>query len=147
MTAEIHQRLVGLLAEQPLGVLCTRGTRLHASLIAIAASDDLRQILFATPRTTEKFANLAADPDAAFLVHNARGTPDDFQRAMAVTIVGRAREIDPGGAAAFDEVYLARHPALAEFVAVPTTARMTLAVEVYRVVNHFQNVMIYRVSQ
>ena len=145
MTTDIHRCIARLLAAQPMAVLCTRGARLHASLIAIASADDLRRILFATPRTTEKYTNLNADPDATLLVHNAGGAPDDLQRAMAVTVVGRAREIDAGAVTDFDGIYLARHPALTEFVAAPTTARMVLTVETYRLVRHFQEVMIYRV--
>jgi hypothetical protein len=146
MTAEIHRLLARLLAEQRLAVLCTRGTRLHASLVAIAATEDLRRIFFATPRETEKFTNLIADPDAVLLVHDADGTPDDFQRAMAVTIVGQAREVEKEETADFTRIYLSRHPSLAEFVAASSTARMTFAVEAYRVVRHFQDVTIYRVS-
>ncbi|MFO7640281.1 MAG: pyridoxamine 5'-phosphate oxidase family protein [Candidatus Competibacteraceae bacterium] len=146
MTADIHQHVAGLLAAQPLAVLCTRGQRVHASLIAIAPADDLRHIFFATPRTTEKFTNLAADPDAALLVHNADGGPDDFQQAMAVTIAGSARETGAGEIASFDRIFLARHPTLAPFLAAPSTARMTFTVEAYRLVRHFQQVTVYRVT-
>jgi hypothetical protein len=146
MTAEIHQHNLGLLLSQPLAVLCTRGRRLHASLLAVAPTDDLRRIFFATPRTTEKFANLTADPDAALLVHNATGSADDFNNAMAVTITGRAEEIGPERAAYFDGIYLARHPALADFIAAATTARMVFSVETYRLVRQFQQVTLYRIE-
>jgi hypothetical protein len=146
MTADIHQRITGLLASQSLAVLCTRGQRLHASLLAIAPADDLRRIFFATPRTTEKFTNMAADPDAALLVHNAAGRPEDFNNAMAVTITGKAREIGPEAAAYFDGIYLARHPALADFVREAGTARMVFSVETYRLVRQFQQVTLYRME-
>lgn len=145
-TAEIHHLVAGLLAAQPLAVLCTRGQRVHASLVAFAATEDLRRIFFATPRTTEKFTNLVRDPDAALLVHNASGTAEDFQQAMAVTVVGKAMETDPADVALFDRLFLARHPALAPFVAAPATARMTFAVEACRLVRHFQDVTVYRVQ-
>ena len=146
MTADIHQRIAALLASQPLAVLCTRGQRVHASLVAIASAEDLRRIFFATPRTTEKYTNLVADPDAALLVHNASGTPEDFQNAMAVTIVGKTQEVGPEAAAYFDDIYLARHPALADFVTAAGTARMALSVEVYRLVRQFQQVTLYRID-
>lgn len=146
MTADIHQRIAGLLASQPLAVLCTRGQRVHASLVAIAPTDDLRRIFFATPRTTEKYTNLVADPDAALLVHNASGAPQDFQEAMAVTVVGKAYEVGPETAAHFDEIYLARHPALADFIGAAATARMALRVETYRLVRQFQHVTLYRID-
>lgn len=146
VTADTRRSIAGLLDSQPLAVLCTRGRRLHASLLAIAPTDDLRRIFFATPRTTEKFTNLAADPDAALLVHNAVGSPEDFNSAMALTITGKAREIEPEAEAHFDEIYLARHPALAEFVGTATTARMVISVETYRLVRRFQQVTLYRIE-
>ena len=147
MSGSIERQVAELLAAQPLGVLCTRGARVHASLIAIAPSADLRRILFATARTTEKYANLVADPDAAFLVHNAQGTTEDFQQALALTIQGRAREVEPVAHEAFDRVYLGRHSTLAAFVGTPTTARMILAVDTYRLVRRFEQVQILRFDQ
>ena len=146
MNADIVSRLRLLFAEQPLGVLSTHRGAPHASLVAVAAADDLRRIFFATPRTTLKYANLKGDSTAALLVHDAGGRPDDLQRAVAVTAGGRVAEVDGAGAAAFDTVYLGRHPALAPFVAAPTTARMALDVTEYRLVRHFQEVTVYRVT-
>lgn len=147
MSGTIERQVAELLAAQPLGVLCTRGARLHASLIAIASSQDLRTILFATARDTEKFNNLATDPEAAFLVHNARGTPEDFQQALALTIQGRAGEVEFAAQKVFDRIYLGRHPSLAPFIAAPTTARMILAVDTYRLVRRFEQVQILRFDQ
>lgn len=146
MNADIASRLGALFAEQPLGVLSTHGDRPHASLVAVAAAADLRRIFFATPRTTLKYANLKHNPVAALLVHDAGGRPDDLQRAVAVTVGGRVVEVAPGDAEAFDTVYLGRHPLLSDFVSAPTTARMAIDVADYRLVRHFQDVTIYRVT-
>ena len=146
MTEDIHRRIAGLLASQSLAVLCTRGRRLHASLLAIAPTGDLQRIFFATPRTTRKYTHLAADPEAALLVHNAAGSADDFNNAMAVTVTGSAGEIGPEAAAYFDEIFLGRHPALADFVGAAATARMVFSVETYRLVRQFQQVTVYRVA-
>jgi nitroimidazol reductase NimA-like FMN-containing flavoprotein (pyridoxamine 5'-phosphate oxidase superfamily) len=43
----------------------------YASLVAFVACDDLRHIYFVTPKTTRKFANLTANPSAAFIVNNS----------------------------------------------------------------------------
>jgi hypothetical protein len=140
----IQRQVAGLLETQSLAVLCTRGDRLHASLVAIAAGRDLRTVLFATDRHTEKFTNLAAHPEAALLVHNARGAPEDFQQAMALTIQGRTREAEPGDREGFDRVFLGRHPALADFLGAPNTARMVMEVDTYRLVRRFAQVQILR---
>jgi hypothetical protein len=42
----------------------------YASLMAFAATDDLKRLLFATERNTRKYANLVSNPRAALLVDN-----------------------------------------------------------------------------
>ena len=131
-----------LLSSQPLGVLSThdRG-RPHASLVAFAASQDLREILFATPRTTRKYAYLMGDPRSAFLVDNRSNTPADFHRATAATARGTVEEIRPEDRERFLGPYLARHPHLIDFVRAPSCAFMCLRVESYSIVRRFQEVV------
>jgi len=134
--------LRALLSSQPLGVLSThdRG-RPHASLVAFAASKDLREILFATPRTTRKYTYLIEDPRSALLVDNRSNTPADFHHAMAATARGTVEEIGHEDKERFLSPYLARHPHLSDFVRVPSCALMRLRVESYSIVRRFQEVV------
>ncbi len=131
-----------LLASQPLGVLSTHsGVGPHASLVAFATSNDLREILFATPRTTRKFTNLTSHVHAAFLVDNRSNTPADFHNTTAATASGTVDEIPQDDKEALLGPYLARHPHLVDFVRAPTCALMRLRVERYSVVRRFQEVV------
>ena len=146
-TLERIQTLQDLLHTQPLGVLstCDRGGP-HASLVAFAASDDLREILFATPRTTRKFAHLASNARGVLLVDNRTNTPADFHRAVTVAARGTVDEIPHEEKEAHLGPYLARHPHLSDFVRAPTCALMRLRVEGCTLVQRFQEVTEIRVD-
>ena len=70
----------------------------YASLVAFAASSDLRQLVFVTGRNTRKFKNLLASGTAALLIDNRVNTSTDLTGALAVTVLGRARESEIGRA-------------------------------------------------
>ena len=145
-TSERTRVLRELLSSQPLGVLSTQdGGRPHASLVAFAVSEDLREVLFATPRTTRKFAHLTSDARGAILVDNRTNTPADFHRAVTATARGTVDEIPHEEKEASLGPYLARHPHLSDFVRAPSCALMRLRVEGYTLVQRFQEVTEIRV--
>ena len=131
-----------LLTSQPLAVLSTQDRgRPHASLVAFTVTGDLREILFATPRASRKYAYLASDNRAALLVDNRTNTPADFHQATAATAKGPVEEVPHKEKDRFLGPYLARHPHLAEFVRAPSCALMRLRVESYSIVRRFQEVV------
>lgn len=137
----LEGRIGGLLAGQTLGVLATSdGGQPYTSLVGIAASEDLRQIVFATPRTTRKWANLRADSRASILVDNRSNEVADFREAMAVTIIGAARILRKNRRSRLYQLYLGRHGHLADFVAAPTTDLICLEVHSIYAVERFQHV-------
>lgn len=136
-----------LLAEQSLGVLATnRRGHPYASLVAFAASDDLRCLYFATTRATRKFHNLAEDAQTALLIDNRHNQAHDFYAAAAVTAYGPALEIEVPERTAIESLYLARHPQLKTFVTAPSSALFRIMVEKYDLVERFQQVTEFRMS-
>lgn len=130
-----------LLESQRLGVLCTQGGgQPHASLVAFAPGDDGRSLLFATPRATLKFRNLAADPRAAILVDDRNEGRGPLGAAAAATAAGRTEEVPEAEREAFRRAYLARHPHLAAFLDDPECALLRLRVEAWTLVRQFQQV-------
>ena len=96
-----------LLVEQQLAVLATAAQHApYANLVAFAATPDLREIFFATPRNTRKWSNLQANRQVALLVDNRSNGVKDFAEAMAATAVGRAFEISAEERPAAEQVYL-----------------------------------------
>lgn len=139
---EIREQIANLLDGQLLAVLATqRQGQPYASLIAFAHADDLASLVFATPNTTRKFANLMADPRVSLLVDNRGNTGDDFQRASAVTIVGEAHQMNKEESSRYKSLYLKRHPHLEKFFNATTTAFIKVSVKHYILVSQFQQVM------
>jgi len=92
---EIRSRLRNLCISQKLAVVSTQSDgQPYASLVAFAASDDLRHIFFVTARTTRKFANLTKDARVAVLINSSVNRESDFHDAVSVTVTGTAEEIE-----------------------------------------------------
>jgi nitroimidazol reductase NimA-like FMN-containing flavoprotein (pyridoxamine 5'-phosphate oxidase superfamily) len=139
---EIRGHVRHLCSSQKLAVLCTqRGNQPYASLVAFVASDDLRFIYFATPITTRKYQNLAANSLVSMLINSGENQDSDFHRAMAVTINGKASVIDRNESRDQRKKYLAKHPYLEDFVKSPTCALVAIKVTSYFLVKNFQHVM------
>ena len=141
-TSELRRLLNELFASQPLAVLATEGEgQPYASLVAFAATEDLEYLLFATTRSTRKYANLLAESRVALLVDNRSNQDSDFHNAVAVTATGRAEEVEAHEKDTLLRLYLTKHPHLSEFVTSPTCALLKVTVDTYYTVRRFQNVM------
>jgi len=146
-----RSKIVGLLHDllkfQQLGVLGTRHKgQPYGSLVAFAATPDLKNLVFATTRATRKFANLQGDSRVSMVLDNRSNRVADFRKAVAATALGQAKETKGKGRKKFAKMYLAKHPHLREFVASPTCALVVIRVRVYYVVWRFQNVFELRLK-
>lgn len=145
---EIARLIRQLLAEQKLAVLSTVHATGHpyVTLVAFAWTQDLKCLAFATPRATRKFEHILSNPRVALLVDNRTGRQEDFHEAMALTVLGEARESSGRERGRLLDSYLERHPGLADFVQAPSTALMVVDVERYILVRQFQNVLELRMT-
>lgn len=138
----------GVLNDQRFGSLATHADgQPYASLVAFRVTEDLRRILFCTPRSTRKYANLARDGRAAMLVHTSRNAAGDCSRAKSVTATGTAVEIPNDRKEEYAAAFRARHPELAEFVGDPRNALMAIEVSEYHLVRKFQDVVRIHLGQ
>lgn len=138
----LENRIRELLESRRFAVLSTHDAgQPYATLVGFAASDDLSQIVFATPKTTRKFRNLTADPRVALLVSSSENKAADVYDATAVTATGTAVELAADEAPAVRRRYLTKHPYMRDFIAAPTTALIGVAVDCYYLVSRFQEVM------
>jgi len=145
--AQIREILLELFSSQKLGVLGThQAGQPYGSLVAFAATPDLKSLVFATTRATRKFANLRSDPRVSMVLDNRSNRVADFRKAVAATALGQAKEVRGKERKKFAKMYLAKHPHLSEFVASPTCALVRIRVEVYYLVWRFQNVFEWRVK-
>jgi nitroimidazol reductase NimA-like FMN-containing flavoprotein (pyridoxamine 5'-phosphate oxidase superfamily) len=144
---QIRKILLELFSSQKLAVLGThqRGQP-YGSLVAFAATPDLKSIVFATTRATRKFANLQADSRVSMVLDNRSNRVVDFRKAVAATALGRAKEVRGKERKKLAKLYLAKHPHLKEFVSSPTCALVRIRVEIYYLVWRFQHVFEWRVK-
>ncbi len=139
---QLFEQIKNLLLSQKLAVLSTQNkAKPYASLVAFAETPDLTVLLFATTRSTRKFANLTASPHVALLVDSRTNDPADFSDAVAVTALGSAEEVKDSERAGSVDLYLGKHPYLKKFVTSPTCALLKITVKKYILVSRFQNVM------
>jgi nitroimidazol reductase NimA-like FMN-containing flavoprotein (pyridoxamine 5'-phosphate oxidase superfamily) len=139
--AELTNLLKKLFLDQLLAVLGTQSqTGPYGNLVAFAATDDLKNLLFATTRSTRKYKNLMETPRVAMVIDNRSNRELDFHEAIAVTATGTVKEIHGSNRAHFQKLYLEKHPYLLDFVAAPTCALLKFDVETYYVVRQFQQV-------
>ena len=129
------------LASQRSAVLATtENGQPYLSLMAFAATDDLQYLLVATYRATRKFRNIEADPRVALLVDNRSNQPSDTEQSMAVTALGRAKEVEAAERNWFLRIYIAKHPHLEIFVSSPECTLIKIRVERYFLVSNFQEI-------
>ena len=139
--SQLAQRLRDLFSSQSLAVLATQGDgQPYGSLVAFAATDDLRHLLFATTRATRKYANMMKDPRVAMVMDSRSNEESDFHQAIAVTATGQVNDAVGSEKDRLVKLYLSKHPHLVDFVSSPTCALVKLEVETYYIVSQFQNV-------
>ncbi|MGF1612584.1 MAG: pyridoxamine 5'-phosphate oxidase family protein [Gammaproteobacteria bacterium] len=131
-----------LVMAQPYAVLCTQGqSQPYGSLVAFAATDDLRYLLFATPSTTRKFRLLRECQRVALLIDNRSEGTKDIMALEALTATGRSSEVTKGPEFPYwSGLLIGRHPYLESFVLAPSVALIRLEIFRYLHVVRFQEV-------
>lgn len=130
-----------LCSNQPLAVLATAADSApYANLVAVAFTPDLRRLFFATSRTTRKWRNLTKNPQVSLLLDNRSNRIEDFNQAAAATILGTAGELLGVDREEGQNLYLARHPHLADFLTAPGCALFRVTIDKIYLVTRFQEV-------
>lgn len=146
-TRALQLVLRDLFQKQRYAVLATDdGGQPFTSLMAYVAAQDMRKLVVLTDRTTRKFANLSINARVALLIDDRENKGSDTLDSVAVTAIGQAREVDAESGAVLLDLFLARHPYLAEFSASPNCAIVCVTVDSYRLVSSFQTVLEWRVG-
>jgi len=143
----LHDTVQTLLNTQIQGVLATqREQQPYTSLMAFAVTPDLRHILFATYRATQKYTNLLANPRVSLLIDSRCNAASDYRDAVAISAQGQVHEVGVERYAELLQLYLTKHPGLRDFVTAPDCVLLQMNVECYYVVSQFQNVAELRVD-
>jgi uncharacterized protein YhbP (UPF0306 family) len=137
----LEDKLKKLFISQKLGVLATQQKKNpYTSIVAFACSDDIRQIVFATHRTTRKFANIISNPSVSLFIDNRSNRAIDFRKAIGVTVLGSVRQVRKNRNSKLMKLYLSKHPELDSFLDSKSCAFLCIDVKSFYVVERFQNV-------
>ncbi|MFZ5906294.1 MAG: pyridoxamine 5'-phosphate oxidase family protein [Nitrospirota bacterium] len=120
----VPERLRVMNRKQQHAVLATdaRGQP-YTSLVAYALTPDGTGILFATPRATRKYGNILSNNRVSLLIDTRSNTDRAYLGAESVTILGNAHRVKRGAKRdALAEIFIRKHPRLAEFVRFRGTA-------------------------
>ncbi len=137
-------RIDTLLASQRVGVLATQQCnppqpgQPYTSLMAFAHTPDLRFLVIATLKETQKHANLLQNDRLSLLVDNRGNSESDYQKAVAISAMGQAEAIPAGDDQRMRGLFLEKHPQLQAFIAMPQCALLRIRVSRYSVVSQFQ---------
>ncbi len=143
----LHDTVQTLLNTQIQAVLATqREQQPYTSLMAFAVTPDLRHILFATYRATQKYTNLLANPRVSLLIDSRCNAASDYRDAVAISAQGQAYAVSVERYAELLQLYLTKHPGLRDFVTAPDCVLLQMDVECYCVVSQFQKVAELRVD-
>ena len=137
----LENKLKKLFSSQKLGVLATQQKKNpYTSLVAFAWSDDMRQIVFATPKTTRKFSNISSNSNVSIFIDNRSNKAVDFRKAIGVTVLGSVKQVRKNKNSKLIKLYLGKHPQLESFLASPSCVFIRIDVKSFYVVERFQNV-------
>jgi nitroimidazol reductase NimA-like FMN-containing flavoprotein (pyridoxamine 5'-phosphate oxidase superfamily) len=140
--SQLKRLLKDLFSSQPLAVLATQSNgQPYGNLVAFAATEDLKSLLFATVRGTRKFANITTDPRVAMVMDSRTNQRVDFQKAVAATATGIVEEVEGEEKDQLLKLYLLKHPHLKRFVTSRRCALLKVNVNSYVVVRRFQKVV------
>jgi nitroimidazol reductase NimA-like FMN-containing flavoprotein (pyridoxamine 5'-phosphate oxidase superfamily) len=133
-SSQMRGALRELFASQKFAALATEdGGKPHNCLVAFAATNDLRRLIFITSRNTSKYRNIKAESRVAVLVDSRANQESDLLNAIAVTAKGRAEEAEGKEREYLLDIYLAKHPSLSDFANSTENALVKVTIKDYEI--------------
>ena len=86
--------------------------------------------MFVTDRNTRKYRNIKENNNISLLIDNRTNQPSDISKAIAITVIGNARE-EVEQENRLKAVFLSRHPQLQKFIDNPNNALILVTISEY----------------
>lgn len=120
---EFVQWLQDFLSTQRVLVMATASDNSpYCNLMSFACTNNC-SIIVITPRDTSKYANLVQNDQVSLLITDSSGEQSETVNNTAITINGRAKEIEAGSTRKeLEDIYMAKYPQLKDFVQSETSA-------------------------
>jgi heme iron utilization protein len=148
----LEQRIDHVLSGQLAGVLATQQCnppspgQPYTSLMAFAHTPDLRFVVIATLKETQKHTNLLQNACLSLLIDNRGNSASDYEKAIAISVTGRAEAISDAERDGLCTLFLRKHPALQSFLSLPACTLLRIRVLRYSVVSQFQATEVLEVA-
>lgn len=138
-SANVLERIKLLNRKQRHAVLATASKgQPYTSLIAYALTPEM-EIIFATPKDTQKYRNILNNRNVAILIDTRSNTERGYLGAEAVTVLGAAHPVRRGKKREkLVQIFLKKHSQLAGFIDAPSTALILVKISRCVHVSRFQ---------
>jgi nitroimidazol reductase NimA-like FMN-containing flavoprotein (pyridoxamine 5'-phosphate oxidase superfamily) len=139
---DILERLSALDRNQLHAVLATESDgQPYTSMIAYALTPDNKEIVFLTPRKTQKYKNILKNSCVSLLIDTRSNTEKDYMNAESLTILGNAKPVRKGKRwSELAGVLIQKHPALTKIIDSPETKLLCIKINRCIHVTRFQTV-------
>jgi nitroimidazol reductase NimA-like FMN-containing flavoprotein (pyridoxamine 5'-phosphate oxidase superfamily) len=137
--------VASLLNQQAQCVLATLGeTEQALHLMAYAVSPQLDQIYIASLESTQKVANMRANPNVTCLWDNRTGNNSDHIAGLAMSGFGQAHELTGEPAQSAQRLLLQRNASLQPLLSNPSVVIFALHIDRYQWVEGYTRVVVYK---
>ena len=141
-TVDVTERLSQMNITQRHAVLATvSDAGPYTSLVDFAMTPDMKNVVFATPKTTNKYRHIQKNKHVSLLIDTRKNTDSDYRKAETANLIGTAKPIKKGKR--WDElskILITKHPILKKFVHAPTTVLILVEVRRRLHVSRFQTI-------
>jgi nitroimidazol reductase NimA-like FMN-containing flavoprotein (pyridoxamine 5'-phosphate oxidase superfamily) len=138
----INEFIRDIIEANRFAVLATESdSQPHASLVAVTAAEDDKNLIFATYRSTRKYTNLIHNGKVAILFENRNIINTHENEIHVLTAFGYASEVNTEEAERYRHLHLLRHPELESFILNSDCAIFNVPVDAYQVVTGIDDVI------
>ena len=138
---ELKKSVEKLGEEQLFAVLATVNEgQPYVSLVAFALTDDVKNLVFVTPRETRKFRYMEKNSRVSILIDNSSNQSLDITEALAVTVSGNAIEAKGGQREKLLKLFIEKHPDLKDFSESDHSVIVCINIKRLDIVEKFKNV-------
>lgn len=139
----VREELGRMIHGQYYAVLATdREGQPQTNLVVFVCSDDLKCIVFITPRGSQKYRNIIINPLISLFIDNRTNGSADIFNATGVSVQGKCRILGEDDRQVWRDRYIQKHSDLNQFIADPENVMIGVDVHRYIVVNRFQSVVV-----
>ncbi|WP_372714298.1 pyridoxamine 5'-phosphate oxidase family protein [Ilyobacter sp.] len=114
----------------------------YTSLVAFALTEDLKKLIFITPRDTRKFQYLSENNMVSLMIENSENQKVDITQAVGITITGKSRDSSGEEKEKLLKTFISKHPQMEEFAISKGCSVVSVDINRYDVVERFQNVSV-----